>query len=37
MAKIKVENTEILFGDLDLSSFDAYMKQIPNEDESDNK
>ena len=34
---LKVENTEILFGDLDLSSFDAYMKQIPNEDESDNK
>lgn len=34
---LKVENTEILFGDLDLSSFDAYMKQIPNEDESNNK
>lgn len=34
---LKVENTEILFGDLDLSSFDAYMKQIPNEDESDNE
>jgi len=34
---LKVENTEILFGELDLSSFDAYMKQIPNEDESDNK
>lgn len=34
---LKVENTEILFGDLDLSSFDAYMKQIPNEDEFDNK
>ena len=34
---LKVENTEILFGDLNLSSFDAYMKQIPNEDESDNK
>lgn len=34
---LKVENTEILFGDLDLSSFDAYMKQIPNENESDNK
>ena len=29
---LKVENTEILFGDLDLSSFDAYMKQIPNEE-----
>lgn len=34
---LKVENTEILFGDLDLSSFDAYIKQIPNEDKSDNK
>ena len=34
---LKVENTEILFGDLDLSSFDAYMKQIPNEEESDDK
>lgn len=34
---LKVENTEILFGDLDLSSFDAYMKQIPNEEESNDK
>ena len=34
---LKVENTEILFGDLDLSSFDAYMKQIPNKEKSDNK
>lgn len=34
---LKVENTEILFGDLDLSSFDAYMKQIPNEEESDDE
>jgi len=34
---LKVENTEILFGNLDLSSFDAYMKQIPNEEESDDK
>lgn len=29
---LKVENTEILFGDLDLSSFDAYIKQVPNEE-----
>ena len=34
---LKVENTEILFGDLDLSLFDAYMKQIPNEEESEDK
>ena len=34
---LKVENTEILFGDLDLSLFDAYMKQIPNEEKSDDK
>ena len=34
---LKVENTEILFGELDLSSFDAYMKQISNEEESDDK
>ena len=34
---LKAENTEILFGDLDLSLFDAYMKQIPNENESDDK
>lgn len=29
---LKVENTEILFGDLDLSLFDAYIKQVPNEE-----
>ena len=34
---LKVENTEILFGDLDLSLFDAYMKQIPNKDESNDE
>ena len=34
---LKVENTEILFGDLDLSSFDAYMKQIPSKEKFDDK
>lgn len=34
---LKVDNTKILFGDLDLSSFDAYMKQIPNQEESNDK
>lgn len=34
---LKVENTEILFGDLDLSSFDAYMKQIPSKERFDDK
>ncbi len=34
---LKVENTEILFGDLDLSSFDAYMKQVPNEEGTNNE
>ena len=34
---LKVENTKILFGDLDLSSFDAYMKQIPSKEKFDDK
>lgn len=34
---LKVENTEILFGDLDLSSFDAYIKQVPNEEETNDE
>lgn len=34
---LKVENTAILFGDLDLSSFDSYIKTLPNEGDEDNK